>query len=144
MAVRTDEHGAKVLGVNAGVVKVYAFALSAAFAGIAGSLYASYFSFISPDSFLFVDSLAVLCMVVVGGMGNMVGVVIGAIILTVAPELFRFLGDYRMMIYGVLLTVTVIFKPMGIWGLDKRKRNIIKYSCDKISAIKDRSEKVSI
>lgn len=133
LAIRTDERGAEVLGVNIGLIKVTAFALSAAFAGVAGSIYSSYFSFISPDSFLFTDSLAVLCMVVVGGMGNMAGVVIGAVILTIAPEMFRFLGDYRMLLYGALLTVMVIFRPMGIWGLDKRKRNIIKYSCEKVN-----------
>lgn len=129
LAVKTDESGAAVLGVNTGKVKIMAFMISGAFAGIAGSVYASYFSFISPDSFLFIDSLAILCMVVVGGMGNMEGVAIGAILLAIVPELFRFLGDYRMMLYGIILTAMVIFKPMGVWGLDKRKRNRILDSC---------------
>lgn len=131
MAVRTDEHCAKVLGINTGALKVFAFCLSAAFAGLAGAFYASYFSFISPDSFLFTDSLTVLCMVVVGGMGNMIGSVIGAAVLSIAPELFRSMGDLRMLLYGLLLTVMVIFKPTGIWGLDKRKRNTIRATCSR-------------
>ena len=125
LAIRTDEHCAKVLGINTGVVKISAFSLSAAFAGLGGAFYASYFSFISPDSFLFIDSLAVLCMLIVGGRGNLVGCAIGAFTLGIAPELFRFLGAYRMLIYGVLLTVMVIYKPSGIWGLDKRKFNTL-------------------
>jgi branched-chain amino acid transport system permease protein len=125
LAIRNDEHCAQVLGVNTGAVKLMAFALSAAFAGLGGAFYATYFSFISPDSFLFVDSLAVLCMLIVGGRGNLIGSAIGAFILGVVPELFRFLGDYRMLFYGVLLTVMVIYRPSGIWGLDKRKYNTL-------------------
>ncbi len=125
LAIRTDEHCAKVLGINTGLVKIAAFSLSAAFAGLGGAFYASYFSFISPDSFLFVDSLAVLCMLIVGGRGNLIGCAIGAFALGIAPELFRFLGDYRMLIYGVLLTVMVIYRPSGIWGLDKRRFNTL-------------------
>jgi branched-chain amino acid transport system permease protein len=125
LAIRNDEHCAQVLGVNTGAVKLWAFAISAAFAGLGGAFYASYFSFISPDSFLFVDSLAVLCMLIVGGRGNLVGSALGAFILGIAPELFRFLGDYRMLIFGVLLTVMVIYRPSGIWGLDKRRYNTI-------------------
>jgi branched-chain amino acid transport system permease protein len=126
MAVRTDEQCAQVLGVNKGFVKLFAFCISAAFAGLGGAFYASYFSFISPDSFLFIDSLIVLLMVIVGGKGNLIGCAIGACILGIAPELFRFLGDYRMLIYGLLLTTMVIYKPVGIWGLDKRKFNTIR------------------
>lgn len=141
MAVRNDENVAEVLGINPGKIKVTAYALSSGFAGIAGSVYASYFSFISPDSFIFNDSLTILCMTVVGGMGNLTGSIIGAIILTITPELFRFLGDYRMLLYGVILTVTVIFKPMGIWGLDKRKRNAIADTCDKgVNLFKNKKE----
>jgi branched-chain amino acid transport system permease protein len=125
MAVRTDEHCARVLGVNTGLVKLLAFGISAAFAGLGGAFYASYFSFISPDSFMFIDTLAVICMLIVGGKGNLVGCAIGAVILGVAPDLFRFLGDYRMLIYGVLLTFMVIYRPLGIWGMDKRRFNKI-------------------
>jgi branched-chain amino acid transport system permease protein len=125
MAVRTDENCAQVLGINTGLVKLSAFGISAAFAGLAGAFYASYFSFISPDSFMFVDSLAVLCMLIVGGKGNMVGCALGALLLGIAPDLLRFMGDFRMLIYGVLLTVMVIYRPLGIWGLDKRRLNKI-------------------
>jgi branched-chain amino acid transport system permease protein len=102
-----------------------AFSISSAFAGLGGAFYASYFSFVSPDSFLFIDSLAVLCMLIVGGKGNLVGCLIGAVILGIAPDLFRFLGDYRMLIYGVLLTFMVIYRPTGIWGINKRSLNKI-------------------
>lgn len=125
MAVRTDEKCAQVLGVNTKYVKVLSFSISAAFAGLAGAFYAAYFGFISPDSFLFIDSLAALCMVIVGGKGNLVGCLLGAVILGLAPELFRFLGDYRMLLYGVLLTVMVIYRPKGLWGIDKRRFNKI-------------------
>lgn len=136
ISVSNDEHVAEVLGINTGFVKVLAYALSAGFAGIAGSIYATYFSFISPDSFIFNDSLAILCMVVVGGMGSISGTIIGAIILTIAPELFRFLGDYRMMLFGLVLTIMVIFKPKGIWGINRRKRNAIIESCNNINKFK--------
>lgn len=125
MAIGTDEHCAQVLGVNTGWTKLLAFSISSAFAGLGGAFYASYFSFVSPDSFMFIDTLAVLCMLVVGGKGNLVGCLVGALILGLAPDLLRFLGDYRMLIYGVLLTFMVIFRPMGIWGIDKRKLNRI-------------------
>lgn len=131
MAIRTDEKCAQVLGVNIGFMKVLAFSVSAAFAGLAGAFYASYFTFISPDSFIFVDSLAVLCMVIVGGKGNLVGCALGAVLLGVAPELFRFMGDYRILLYGVLLTVMVIYRPYGIWGQNKRQFNKIAASCSK-------------
>jgi branched-chain amino acid transport system permease protein len=132
LAVRADEQCARVLGVNTGLVKVFAFSLSAAFAGLGGAFYGSYFSFISPDSFLFTDSLTVLCMLVVGGMGNLVGCTIGAVILGIAPEIFRFLGDYRILLYGLLITIMVIYKPSGIWGIDKRKRNGILATCVRV------------
>ncbi|MFZ5633910.1 MAG: branched-chain amino acid ABC transporter permease [Bacillota bacterium] len=132
LALRTDEHCARVLGVNTGLVKVTAFSISAAFAGLGGAFYSSYFSFISPDSFLFIDSLAVLCMLVVGGMGNLTGCAIGALILGVAPEVFRFMGDYRILLYGLLLTIMVIYRPSGIWGLDRRKRNAIRATCSRV------------
>lgn len=132
LAVRADEHCAKVLGVNTGMVKIFAFSTSAAFAGLGGAFYGSYFSFISPDSFLFTDSLTVLCMLVVGGMGNLVGCAIGAVILGAAPEVFRFLGDYRILLYGLLITIMVIYRPSGIWGLDKRRRNTIRATCARV------------
>lgn len=132
LAVRTDEHCAKVLGVNTGLTKVAAFSISAAFAGLGGAFYSAYFSFISPDSFLFTDSLAVLCMLVVGGMGNLLGCAVGAAILGVAPEVLRFMGDYRILLYGLILTVMVIYKPSGIWGLDRRVRNAIRATCAKV------------
>jgi branched-chain amino acid transport system permease protein len=125
LAVQADERCADVLGVRTGKAKLLAFLISGAFAGLGGAFYASYFSFISPDSFLFMGTLTVLCMLVVGGMGNLVGCAIGATILEFGPEAFRALGDYRMLIYGLLVIIVVIYKPSGIWGMDKRRRNAI-------------------
>ncbi len=123
MAIKKDEHCAQVLGVNTGKIKVLAFCISAAFAGLGGAFYSTYFQFISPDSFLFIDSLTVICMLVVGGMGNLVGCALGSVLLGIAPELLRFMGDLRLLLYGLLLTIMMIYKPEGIWGLSNVKRN---------------------
>lgn len=126
LALREDERGARALGIDTGRVKVTAFAIGAAFAGVAGAFFASYISFISPDTFVFSDSLIMLCMVVLGGMGSMVGTALGAIILIVAPEALRFMQDWRLVLYGVLLTAMMIYRPSGLWGLERRARNEIK------------------
>ncbi|MEW6265171.1 MAG: branched-chain amino acid ABC transporter permease [Thermodesulfobacteriota bacterium] len=128
LALREDERVANTLGVNTGPVKVLAFAVSAGFAGLAGAFFASYVSFISPDTFMFSDSAIMLCMVVLGGIGSLPGVVIGAVVLTVAPEALRFIGNFRVILYGVVLSAMMIYRPAGIWGLDKRVRNEIKES----------------
>lgn len=126
LALREDERVAQALGIDVGRVKVFAFALGAVCAGVAGAFYAVYISFISPDSFLFADSAVMLCMVVLGGMGSVLGAAIGTAILIVAPEALRFLGSWRMVLYGVMLTFMMVRKPAGLWGLERRVRNAIK------------------
>ncbi|MDB4893899.1 MAG: putative high-affinity branched-chain amino acid transporter, permease protein [Firmicutes bacterium] len=126
LALKEDERVAQALGINVGRVKLQAFAIGACFAGLAGAFYAVYISFISPDSFLFNDSAVILCMVVLGGMGSVLGSVVGAVILIIAPEGLRFLGSWRMVLYGILLTVMMVRKPSGIWGLERRVRNAIR------------------
>ena len=128
LALREDERVASTLGIDTGRIKLAAFAISAGLAGLAGAFYASYVSFISPDTFVLNDSIIMLCMVVLGGMGSMVGSVIGACVLIVAPEALRFLQDWRLVLYGVLLTGMMIYRPSGVWGLERRTRNEIKLS----------------
>jgi branched-chain amino acid transport system permease protein len=77
-------------------------------------LFAHLIGFISPDDFTMLQSIEVLAMVILGGMGNIVGVLVGAIILYVAPEKLRFLGDYRLLIYGLMLVVILVYRPKGI------------------------------
>jgi branched-chain amino acid transport system permease protein len=115
-AVRIDEDAAAVVGVSVPRFKIYAFGISAALAGGAGSLYAHFIGSVFPDTFVFVESIGILSMVIFGGVGTLRGPVVGAIILRVAPELLRFVQDYRFTIYGALLVFMMLFQPMGILG----------------------------
>lgn len=116
MAIRDDEIAARAMGVNSGYYKSTAFALGAFFAGIAGSFYAVYISFISPDSFKMMDSFLIFAMPVLGGMGTLVGPLIGALILYVLPEATRVFAEYRMVWVGLLLMITMVLQPKGILG----------------------------
>jgi branched-chain amino acid transport system permease protein len=114
--IRLDEEAAAAVGVSAPRFKIYAFAVSAALAGGAGSLYAHFIGSVFPDTFVFVESIAILSMVVFGGLGTLRGPIVGAIILKAAPEMLRFVQDYRFAIYGALLVLMMLFQPMGIIG----------------------------
>lgn len=113
VAVRENEIAAASLGINTGYYKIFSFAISAAFAGAAGSFYAHYMSFINPSNFTTNDSILILCMVVIGGKGSMLGTIIGVSILFLLPECLRALETYRMLIYGILLIAMMIFRPKG-------------------------------
>lgn len=113
-AIREDEVSAASLGINGAVWKAFAFSLGAAIAGLAGVFYPGFVGTLVPDAFNIVESFTMLAMVIVGGMGTMVGPVIGAIVLTFLPELLRGFGELRLMIYGVALTLVVLFMPGGI------------------------------
>lgn len=113
-AVREDEIAAKCSGINVSQLKLLAFSMGAFLAGIAGSLYAHYIGYISPENFNFNMSLQVLGMVIMGGMDNILGVGIGAFILSVAPEKFRSLADFRMLATGVIILLMLMFRPSGI------------------------------
>ena len=115
-AVRIDEDAAAAVGVSAPRFKIYAFGISAALAGGAGSLYGHFIGSVFPDTFVFNESIGILSMVIFGGVGTLRGPVIGAIILRLAPELLRFVQDYRFTIYGALLVLMMLFQPMGILG----------------------------
>jgi len=113
-AIREDEISAASLGINCQKWKVFAFAVSSAVAGAGGCFYASLVGTLVPDAFFITESFSILAMVVVGGMGTLVGPVVGAILLTVLPELLRGVGDLRLIVYGVSITVVVLFMPGGI------------------------------
>jgi branched-chain amino acid transport system permease protein len=113
-AIREDEVSAASLGVNSAIWKAFAFGLGAAIAGLAGVFYPGFVGTLVPDAFNIVESFTMLAMVIVGGMGTMIGPVIGAIVLTFLPELLRGFGELRLMIYGLALTLVVLFMPGGI------------------------------
>jgi len=127
-AVREDEIAAEAMGKNINKYKLIVFVVGAFFAGIAGSLYAHYITFIDPSSFTMMESIAVLLMVVFGGMASLGGSFIGASVLVIFPELLRFLGmpssvaaPLRQMIYGLLLVILMIWRPQGLMGKYKFK-----------------------
>jgi len=122
-SIREDEVASEALGKDINKHKLIVFVVGAFFAGIGGSLYAHYITFIDPSSFTVTESITILLMVIFGGMGSIQGSVVGAVILVVIPELLRFLGvpssiaaPLRQMIYGLLLVVLMIKRPQGIMG----------------------------
>ena len=116
IAVREDELAATCMGIPAVRVKLYAFGLSSFIAGIAGAVFAAKQTIVTPDSFDFVLSVLILAMVVLGGMGNIWGSVLGALVLGILPELLREFSSYRMLIFGLLMILMMIFRPQGILG----------------------------
>jgi branched-chain amino acid transport system permease protein len=113
-AIREDEISAASLGISCAAWKVFAFGVSSAVAGAAGALYASFVGTLVPDAFFITESFTILAMVVVGGMGTLIGPVCGAILLTLLPEFLRGIGDLRLVVYGVAVTLVVLFMPGGI------------------------------
>lgn len=116
MAVRGDEIAAEAMGINVTLYKVQSFALGAFIAGVGGGLYAHFMGYINPSDFGFLKSVDILSMVVLGGLGSITGSVIGATILSAAPEFLRFMASYRMLVYGGLLVGMMIFRPNGLMG----------------------------
>jgi branched-chain amino acid transport system permease protein len=138
IAIREDELAAAAMGINTRNVKLLAFAMGATFGGVAGGLFASFQGFI-PESFTLLDSIMVLCMVVLGGMGNVAGVVLGAVLLTALPEALRYAGplqqswlgtvyidpsDLRMLLFGLALVLMMLFRPAGLWPSSIRRREL--------------------
>ena len=115
-AVREDELAAEITGINLTRVKVAVFAVGGALAGLGGGLYAHYATFIDPAQFGFQRSAEIFVMVLLGGMGNFFGATLGALTVTVLPELLRFLQDWRMTFFGTLLVVMMIVRPWGLVG----------------------------
>lgn len=139
-AVREDEIAAKAMGINTRNIKLLAFTMGASFGGIAGCMFASMQGFVSPESFSLTESILVLCMVVLGGMGSIPGVILGALLLSVFPELLRAAvvplqqavwGEVvldpegiRMLMFGFALVLVMIFRPEGLWPSALRRREL--------------------
>jgi branched-chain amino acid transport system permease protein len=136
IAIRDDELAASAMGINTRNVKLLAFAIGATFGGVAGGLFAAFQGFVSPESFHLIDSIMVLCMVVLGGMGNVAGVVLGAVLLTALPEALRYIGplqqrwlgevlidpaDLRMLLFGLALVLMMLLRPEGLWPARRRQ-----------------------
>ncbi len=114
--IRLDEDAAEAVGVSVPRFKIYAFVLSSALAGGAGALYGHFIGSLFPDTFAFVESIVVLSMVIFGGVGTLRGPIVGAVVLKAAPELLRFVQDYRFTLYGALLVLMMMFQPQGLLG----------------------------
>jgi branched-chain amino acid transport system permease protein len=139
-AIREDEVAARAMGINTRDMKLLAFAMGASFGGIAGGMFSAIQSFVSPESFVLVESIMVLSMVVLGGMGNIWGVILGAVLLSFVPEILRFTVQpvqeqlfgrmlvepevVRMLIFGFALVLVMILRPGGLWPSAVRKREL--------------------
>ncbi len=123
-ALREDEIACEAMGIDLARVKLAAFALSSCWAGFAGVIFAAKTTFINPASFTFMESAMILSMVVLGGMGSIVGVVIAAVILILAPEYLRAFSEYRMLLFGAIMVIMMIFRPQGLVTGERRKYHI--------------------
>jgi branched-chain amino acid transport system permease protein len=139
-AIREDEVAARAMGINTRDMKLLAFAMGASFGGIAGGMFSAIQSFVSPESFVLVESIMVLAMVVLGGMGNIWGVIVGALLLSFIPEILRFTVQplqerlfgrlvvepevVRMLVFGFALVLIMLLRPGGLWPSTVRKREL--------------------
>lgn len=113
-ALREDEIACRSLGLNPTLVKLSAFAIGALFAGIAGAFFAAKQGAIDPESFTFIESAIILAIVVLGGMGSQVGVILAAIAFTVLPEVAREFSEYRMLVFGAVMVLMMVWRPQGL------------------------------
>jgi len=123
-ALREDEIACRSLGVNTTGVKLSAFAIGAAFAGLAGAFYAAWQGSVAPDSFTFWESAIMLAIVVLGGMGSQTGVILAALALTVIPEIAREFSQYRMIIFGAVMVLMMIWRPQGLIPAQRPKMEL--------------------
>ncbi len=115
-AVKENEIAAEACGIHTSRLKIIAFTVAAFLGGLGGGLYSHYIFYISPQDFSFTKSIELLNMVVLGGMGSLPGTVLGVIILTIAPEVLRVVAEYRLLFYGGLMVILMIFRPNGLLG----------------------------
>jgi ABC-type branched-subunit amino acid transport system permease subunit len=127
-AMREDETVSRAMGINTLKQKLLAFAIGAAFAGLGGALFASRNQFTGPDDFSLMVSINVVALVIVGGMGNIPGVIAGALVLKGLPEVLRQMQDYRILIFGALLVVMMLWRPAGLIPSSRRKMEVEKES----------------
>lgn len=114
IAMREDEVACQAMGIDIARTKLSAFAMGSAWAGMAGVVFAAKTTFINPASFTLWESIVILCVVVLGGMGSILGVILGALVLILLPEYLRAFSEYRMLIFGVVMVVMMVFRPGGI------------------------------
>ena len=137
VAVREDEVAAQAMGINTRNIKLLAFTMGASFGGISGGLFAGFQGFVSPESFNLMESIMILCMVVLGGMGHIPGVILGAVLLSVLPEALRYIGpleqalfgrviidpsDLRLLLFGLAMVLIMLLRPAGLWPSPVRRR----------------------
>ena len=120
IAVHDDEVAAEAMGINSTKYKIIAFVVGAFFAGIAGGIYGHFKLSIDPKGFDFIKSIEIVVMVILGGMGNTIGVIIAAVLLTLLPEMLRPVAQYRMILYSLLLIVLMLTRPQGLFTPRKR------------------------
>lgn len=121
LATRDDEIAAAAVGLNPTRYKIVAFVVAAFFAGVAGGLYAHFKLTITPTGFDFTRSIEIVVMVILGGMGNAVGVILAAVLLTVLPEVLRPVAEYRMILYSLLLVLLMLLRPQGLFHFPARR-----------------------
>ena len=124
MALREDEIACVAMGVDMARTKLSAYALGAFWAGLVGVVFAAHNSFINPDIFTFMDSAMILAMVVLGGMGSILGVIIACLALKLLPEYLRAFAEYRMLVFGAVMVLMMIFRPQGLINNMRRKYEI--------------------
>lgn len=123
LAIREDETAAELTGIHTTRMKLFAYVLGAIFAGFAGAFFAAKVRYVNPSSFIFLESALVLSIVVLGGMGSIPGIIVGALAIIVLPEVFRELQLYRMAAFGGAMTLMMVFRPEGLWPA---RRKIIR------------------
>ncbi|MDA3809288.1 MAG: branched-chain amino acid ABC transporter permease [Spirochaetaceae bacterium] len=123
-AMREDEIASQSMGIDLTKAKLLAFSIGAVWAGFAGVLFAAKTTFINPASFTVMQSIIILCVVVIGGMGSIPGVIVGALVFTLLPELLRSVSEYRMLVFGITLVLMMIFRP---GGMIQKTRNYYKF-----------------
>ncbi len=118
-ALREDEIACRALGMNPTIIKLTAFTLGACFAGFAGSFFAARQGLVSPQSFTFIESAIILAIVVLGGMGSQLGIILAAIVMILLPELAREFNEYRMLMFGALMVLMMIWRPQGLLPMQR-------------------------
>ena len=124
VAIREDEVAAELSGVPTMWLKLLAYALGASFASVIGGFFAAKLSYTNPNFFIFMESCIVLCIVVLGGVGSIPGVIIAAVILSAVPEIFRDLQNYRMLAFGAAMAAMMVLRPEGLIPASRRKREL--------------------
>ena len=125
-ALREDEIACQAMGIDKTRTKLTAFALGATWAGMVGVIFAAKTTFVNPASFTFLESAIILCIVVLGGMGSIIGVIIAALVLMLLPEYLRAFSDYRMLVFGATLVIMMVFRPQGIISTVRRTYTLEK------------------